>query len=546
MPTKLVLITGGVISGLGKGVISASVGKLLQSMGLSVSMIKIDPYLNPDPGTLNPVEHGEVFITEEVWDFNAGPVSFKIAEIDEDFGHYERFLDINMHPSNNITSGQVMLSVILGERKGEYLGKTIRLIPHVTDKIKERIRAVIEREKPDAVIVELGGTVGDYEAMPFVEALRQLRLEFGNGNSVHIHVTYVPYVRTVGEYKTKPAQLFFREVLAAGLPPDVVVARVENGLPQNVREKLALYASVPPDAVFEDPDMDTVYELPLYLEEKGFSKILKKKLKIDGRVDLTDWESIVEKFKRPSYKVKIAMVGKYWRMSDVYISIVEALKHAGAYRDVGVEILPVDSEGLERGQGWDTLEASDGVLLTPGFGSRGTEGMIRAAGWSLESEKPTLGICFGAQLSTVAFARKVMGWSGANSTEIDPETPYPVIDMLPEQKSIELIGGTMRLGGHLVKLLGGRLREAYGKEVVVERFRHRYHIMNSYVEKMVERGYRVVATDMSGEIINAFEIEWHPFFLGVQFHPEFKSRPGKPSPTYLVFIDAILSRVNNG
>ncbi len=541
MPTKLVIITGGVISGLGKGVISASVGKLLQSMGLSVSMIKIDPYLNPDPGTLNPVEHGEVFITEEVWNFSpGGGVSFKIAEIDEDFGHYERFLDVYMHPSNNITSGQVMLSVILGERKGEYLGRTIRLIPHVTDKIKERVKEVIDRERPDVVIVELGGTVGDYEAMPFVEALRQLKLEFGNGNSMHIHVTYVPYVRTVGEFKTKPAQLFFREVLAAGLPPDVVIARVEGGLPPDVRDKLALYASVPPDAVFEDPDLDTVYELPLYLEEKGFSRILKKKLRIDGEVNLAEWKAIVDSFKSCDRELKVAMVGKYWRMSDVYISIVEALKHAGAYRGAHVNIVPVDSEELERGNDWNLLEGADGVLLTPGFGSRGTEGMIKAAEWGLDSDKPLLGICFGAQLSTVAFARKVMGWREANSTEIDPSTPYPVIDLLPEQKSVELIGGTMRLGGHEVKLLGGKLREVYSREVVVERFRHRYHIMNDYAYRMEDKGYRVVATDLSGEIINAFEVEWHPFFLGVQFHPEFKSRPGKPSPTYLAFVEAML------
>lgn len=536
---KLILVTGGVISGLGKGVIAASIGKLMQSRGFSVSMIKIDPYLNPDPGTLNPVEHGEVFVTEEVWHFHPGKgVEFKIAEIDEDFGHYERFLDVNMHPSSNITSGQIMLSVILGERKGVYLGQTIRLIPHVTEEIKKRVYEVARREEPDILIVELGGTVGDYEAMAFVEALRQLRLEVGTQNSVHIHVTYVPFVEILGEFKTKPAQLFFREVLAAGLPPDFVVARTSSPLPENVRKKLALYASVPYDAVFEDPDLDIVYELPIYFERKGLGKKLEEKLGLRGKPDMGEWEEIVAKFREGEPR-KIAMVGKYWRMSDVYISIVEAIRHAGAEAGVKPEIIPVDSEQLEKGKEWDKLREADGVLSTPGFGSRGTEGMISAAAWALKEGKPFLGICFGAQLATVAFAREVMGWEGANSTEIDPRTPWPVIDLLPEQKQIEEVGGTMRLGGHEVVLLGGILRRAYGKERVIERFRHRYHIIREYAEKMAERGYKITAVDPSGRIINAFEVEDHPYFVGVQFHPEFKSRPGKPSPTYSSFIEAI-------
>ncbi len=536
---KLIVVTGGVISGLGKGVIAASIGKLLQSRGFSVSMIKIDPYLNPDPGTLNPVEHGEVFITEEVWHFNPGRgVEFKIAEIDEDFGHYERFLDVNMHPSNNITSGQIMLSVILGERKGKYLGQTIRLIPHVTQAIKERIYAVARRENPDILIVELGGTVGDYEAMVFVEALRQLRLEVGAENSVHIHVTYVPFVETVGEFKTKPAQLFFREVLAAGLPPDFVIARTQSSLPDSVKAKLALYASVPRDAVFEDPDLDVIYELPLYLEEKGLGKKLEEKLGIKGKPDMGEWREIVERF-RIGEPRKIAMVGKYWRMSDVYISIIEAIKHAGAELGIKPEIIAVDSEGLERGVGWESLEEADGILSTPGFGSRGTEGMIEAAGWALKEGKPFLGICFGAQLATVAFAREVMGWEGAHSTEIDPNTPWPVIDLLPEQRQVEEVGGTMRLGGHEVVLLEGILRRAYGRDRIVERFRHRYHIIREYAEKMEDRGYRITAVDTSGRIINAFEVEGHPYYVGVQFHPEFKSRPGRPSPTYTSFLESL-------
>ncbi len=541
MSFKLILVTGGVISGLGKGIIAASIGKLMQSRGFPISMIKMDPYLNPDPGTLNPVEHGEVFVTEEVWHFHPGKgVEFDIAEIDEDFGHYERFLNVNMHPSNNITSGQIMLSVILGERKGVYLGQTIRLIPHVTEEIKKRVYRVAERENPDILIVELGGTVGDYEAMAFVEALRQMRLEVGVSNSVHIHVTYVPFIETLGEFKTKPAQLFFREVLAAGLPPDFVIARTPSPLPKNVKKKLALYASVPYDAVFEDPDLDTVYNLPLYFEREGLGGKIEKRLKLKGKPDMSEWEEVVRKFKEGEPR-KIAMIGKYWRMSDVYISILEAIKHAGAEAGVKPQIIPVDSEELEResGSGWDKLKKSNGILLTPGFGSRGTEGMISAAAWALKQDKPFLGICFGAQLATVAFAREFMGWTEANSTEIDPKTPWPVVDLLPEQKQIDEVGGTMRLGGHKVLLLEGILRKAYGREKVVERFRHRYHIIREYAEGMAGKGYKIAAVDATRRIINAFEVENHPYFIGVQFHPEFKSRPGNPSPVYLSFIEAV-------
>ncbi|MDW8035416.1 MAG: CTP synthase, partial [Candidatus Korarchaeum sp.] len=458
MNFKLIIVTGGVISGIGKGVVAASIGKLIQSRGLSVSMVKIDPYLNPDPGTLNPTEHGEVFVTEDVWTFNpGGGVEFKIAEIDEDFGHYERFLDVNMHPSNNITSGQVMLSVILGERRGQYLGQTIRLIPHVTEEIKRRVYEVAARERSDVLIVELGGTVGDYEAMSFVEALRQLRLELGRGNSLHIHVTYVPFVETVGEFKTKPAQLFFREVLAAGLPPDIVIARTSSPLPDNVKKKLALYASVPLSSVFDDPDLSLTYELPLYLEKQGLGRVLSEKLDLNGNSDLSDWGEIIRGFKS-GVRRKIAMVGKYWRMADVYISIIEAIKHAGANLGVMPEILPVDSEGIERGDELWKIESSDGIVLTPGFGPRGTEGMISAASFALKKGKPFLGICFGAQLATVAFARDVMGWRDANSTEIDPTTPWPVVDLLPEQRCVREIGGTMRLGGQEVILLEGKLK----------------------------------------------------------------------------------------
>lgn len=541
-------ITGGVLSGLGKGVVTASIGKLFQLRGYKVDVIKCDPYLNVDPGTLNPLEHGEVFVCEYVWRFE--PVkgyAFRIAEIDQDFGTYERFLDINMHPSNNITSGQVYLSVILKERIGEYLGRTIQVIPHITNEIKRRIRAVAERSRPDVLLIEIGGTCGDIEAMPFLEAIRQMRLEEPRGNTALVHVTLVPYLETVGQLKTKPTQHSVKTLQSMGLQPDVIVGRAPMELPDDVKEKISLFCNVPKEAVISDPNLEVVYELPLIFERQGLGDYLCKILNLPPRkpdpVKFKQWIDLVERFKSPTEYVRIAMPGKYCMITDSYISINEALKHAAAYCGVKVKIDLLETEAFEEDPGLldEKLSKVDGILLTPGFGSRGVEGMIMAAEYAIEHKVPFLGICFGCQLLFVAFCRMVLGLKGANSTEVNPSTPHPVVDLLPEQKRIEQKGGTMRLGGHLVVIRKGtRLYEAYGREKVIERFRHRYHIMPDYARKAEEHGLIISAQDESGRIINAIELASHGWIVGVQFHPEFKSRPNRPSPPYLAFIREVV------
>ena len=542
---KLVFVTGGVLSGIGKGVVAASIGKLFQMRGYRVDMIKMDPYLNVDPGTLNPIEHGEVFVCEEAWRFE--PVDgfqLTIAEIDQDFGTYERFLDVNMHPSNNITSGQVYLSVILRERKGDFLGRTIQVIPHVTDEIKRRIWTVVERSRPDVLVVEVGGTVGDIEAMPFLEAIRQIRLE-RPGDTALVHVTLVPYLETVGQQKTKPTQHSVKMLQSMGLQPDVIVGRAKDFLAEDVRRKISLYCNVPLEAVISDPDLDTVYELPLLFEEQGLGAYLVRKLGLDRarpvEERLREWYKVVRMFKEYRDIVKIAMPGKYTMIYDSYISINEALRHAAAHLGLKAEIVFLDSSKYEEDPGLldEELSRVDGVLLTPGFGSRGVEGMIMAAAYAIEHDVPFLGICFGAQLLFVAFARHVMRLKGANTTEVDPHTPHPVVDVLPEQKAVKNKGGTMRLAAHPVKLVKGtKLHGAYGLDLVYERFRHRYHIMWSYAEKARNYGLVVSATDPSGRIINGIELADKRWIVGVQFHPEFKSRPNRPSPPYLAFVRA--------
>lgn len=545
--TRYVFVTGGVLSGIGKGVASAAIAKLFQFRDYKVDMIKIDPYLNVDPGTLNPIEHGEVFVCEEVWTFEPAPgYRFTIAEIDQDFGTYERFLDVNMHPSNNITSGQVYLTVILRERSGEYLGKTIQVIPHITDEIKRRIRMVAERSRPDVLVVEVGGTVGDIEAMPFLEAIRQFRLESPPGTTALVHVTLIPYLKTVGQQKTKPTQHSVRELQSMGLQPDVIIGRTEGGyMTEDVRRKISLFCNVPEEAVISDPDLDTVYELPLVFERQGLGRYLAKLLRLE-RVDplpqaVQEWEGLVWKFKNPREKVVIAMPGKYTMIHDSYISICEALKHAAAHLGLSAELKYVDSTKFEEDPGLmeEELSNADGILLTPGFGTRGVEGMIQAARYAIENDKVFLGICFGAQLLFIAFCRYVLGLKGANSTEIDPSTPYPVVDLLPEQRGVTAKGGTMRLGAHDVYIAEGtRLFEAYRARVVRERFRHRYHIVKEYALKGREGGLVVSATDASGRIVNAIELATARWIVGVQFHPEFKSRPNRPSPVYTAFVRA--------
>ncbi|MGB9709782.1 CTP synthase [Infirmifilum uzonense] len=547
MHTRFVFVTGGVVSGLGKGVVTASIGKLFQMRGLRVDVIKADPYLNVDPGTLNPIEHGEVFVCEDVWEFEPAPgYKFRIAEIDQDFGTYERFLDVNMHPSNNITSGQVYLSVILKERAGIYLGRTIQVIPQITDEIKSRIRAVAERSKPDVLIVEVGGTVGDIEAMPFLEAIRQFRLEQPPGTTALVHVTLVPYLSSLGQLKTKPTQHSVKELQSMGLQPDVIIGRSDRELPEDVRKKISLYCNVPPEAVYSDPDLENIYKLPLLLEEQGLGRYLGKILglprdPIPGK--MKEWIGVSEQFSSFKDEVIVAMPGKYTMIQDSYISINEALNHAGASLGVRVKRIYIEGEEFERNPGKveEILGKADGILLTPGFGTRGVDGMIYSARFALERRKPFLGICFGAQLMFIAFMRYVVGLKEAHSTEIDPNTRYPVVDLLPEQKEATLKGGTMRLGAYPVKIRkGSMLYEAYGEELVYERFRHRFHINPAFTGLAEERGLVVSSTDPSGRIVNSIEYPQGGWIVGVQFHPEFKSRPGKPSPVYKAFIKAVL------
>ena len=546
--TKYIFVTGGVLSGLGKGVVTASIAKLLQMRGYSVDVIKIDPYLNVDPGTLNPIEHGEVFVCEHSWHFKpAEGYSFTIAEVDQDFGTYERFLNKNIEPYNNITSGQIYLTVILKERVGKYLGKTIQVIPHITDEIKNRIRIVAKKSKPDVLLIEIGGTVGDIEAMPFLEAVRQFRLEEGPGNTLLVHITLVPYLETVGQLKSKPTQHSVKILQSTGLQPDIIVCRAPFELTEDIKRKISLFCSVPYEAVISDPDMETVYEIPILFEKQGLGEYICRLLGLGTNRLIQDeylkWSKIVNMFKQPTDYVEIAMPGKYTFITDSYISINEALRHAAAWNGVKIKIRWIETEIFEEdiGKLEEELSKVDGILLTPGFGRRGVEGMISVAEYALNSPIPFLGICFGAQLLFVAFYRSIMGYKTANTTEVDPNTPYPVVDLLPEQKSIKMKGGTMRLAAHKVYIKKNtKLYDAYKKEVVLERFRHRYHIIKEYAQKAKEYGLIVSATDATGNIINAIEVDGEGWTIGVQFHPEFKSRPESPSPIYLTFIKEII------
>ncbi len=539
------------MSGIGKGVTSASIGKLFQFRNFRVAMIKIDPYLNIDPGTLNPVEHGEVFICEEVWDFE--PVKgqvYHISEIDQDFGTYERFLNQNIHPSSNITSGQVYLTVLLREREGiHYLGKTIQIIPHITNEIKRRIREVERRENPDILITEIGGTVGDIEAMPFLEAIRQFRLEEPEENTISVHVTLVPFLDTVGEFKSKPTQHSVKALQAAGLQPNIIICRSSQPLPENVRKKISLYSNIPDKAVISSHDIPVIYELPILYEKQGLGDFLINRLHMNVRdAHFQDWQDLIDRFKNPLEIVNIALPGKYIDIMDSYVSINESLKHASMNCGAKVNISWLDTEEFEKNPEKIPLVLNDfdGILLTPGFGMRGVEGMIMSASYALENKVPYLGICFGAQLFFIAFCRDMLGLEKANTTEVDAETPYPVVDLLPEQKAIQEKGGTMRLGGHVVKVKpNSLLYEAYEADEIVERFRHRYHIIPEFAEQAEKKGLIISGQDKTGRIINTIEFSKDEHWIvGTQFHPEYKSHPTKPSPIYCAFIQKALEYRN--
>ena len=534
--TKFVFFTGGVVSSLGKGITAASLGRLLKSRGISVSIQKLDPYINVDAGTMNPYQHGEVFVTEDG------------AETDLDLGHYERFIDEPLTRINNVTTGQIYASVIDKERRGDYLGATVQVIPHITNEIKAQIRRVAERSGADVCIVEVGGTVGDIESLPFLEAIRQVRYDVGEENVVFVHLTLMPHLGAAGELKTKPTQHSVRELRAIGISPDAIVVRTDSELPIPIelKEKIGLFCDVPPSAVVQNGDAPTIYRVPLNLEREGLADVVIRRLRLNPKpLQIEDWESIVDRILHPRHRVRIALVGKYVELKDAYISINEALHHAGVSHDTAVDIRRLDSEIVED-EGTSVLSGVDGVLVAPGFGTRGVKGKLRAIQYARETKLPFLGICFGMQLACVEFARNVCGLGDAMTTEVDEATPEPIIDFLPEQRNLELMGGTMRLGAYDCTLEPGTLAaRAYGSLNVSERHRHRYEFNNRYVPLFEEHGVIFSGHHVTGrsKLVEVVELsaDLHPWFVGTQAHPEFTSRPTRPSPLYRDFIGAALA-----
>ena len=531
-PTKYVFVTGGVVSSLGKGITAASLGRLLKARGLRVQVQKFDPYINVDPGTMSPFQHGEVFVTEDG------------AETDLDIGHYERFVDENLSRNANHTSGSIWYSVIRKERKGEYLGSTVQVIPHITNEIKDRIRRVAATSDADVVVSEIGGTVGDIESLPYLEAIRQFRREAGAENVLYLHVTFVPFIESAGELKTKPTQHSVNELRRIGIHPDVVVCRSAEPLSRDIREKIALFADVDSRAVIVNEDVSDVYLVPQRLREEGLDALVCRRLGLpEGEPDLGEWQDLVERIGERDGEVEIALVGKYVKLQDAYLSVHEALKHAGIHHGTNVRVRWVDAEGMSLEEATRELERSHGVLVPGGFGSRGWEGKIVACRVARERGIPYLGICLGMHVAISEFARHVVGLDGANSTEMDPETPFPVIDLLPEQKEIEDLGGTMRLGADPVDLAEGtRVRAAYGDAVIYERHRHRYEVNNHFRPRLVDAGLVVSGTFQEGRLVEIVELPDHPWFVASQFHPEFKSRPTRPAPLFREFVGAAVER----
>jgi CTP synthase (UTP-ammonia lyase) len=520
---RYIFVTGGVLSSLGKGVSSAAIASLLEEMGYRITLQKLDPYLNVDPGTMSPYQHGEVYVTEDG------------AETDLDLGHYERFTKARMGRENNITSGRVYFNVLQRERKGDYLGATVQVIPHITNEIKRLIRS-IEKDH-DFVIVEIGGTVGDIESLPFLEAIRQLGMELGRENCVYVHVTYVPYVKSVGELKTKPTQHSVKELRAIGIQPDVLICRSECEIPKEVKEKLSLFTNVSPSAVISAHDVETIYEVPLLFKKQGLHLWLAERFNLEPKDGEGKWEKIVSIIKNAKEEVKVALVGKYVSLRDAYKSVVEALTHGSIANRVKLNILWVNSENVEE----ELLHEADGIVVPGGFGERGIEGKIKAINYGRLGKKPTFGICLGMQLMCVEFARNVLNLKGANSTEFDPNTPHPVIDIMEEQKQIEELGGTMRLGAYPCVLKEGtKVREIYKKEVIYERHRHRYEFNNAYRELFEKNGFVISGVSPDGRLVEVVELRDHPWFIGCQFHPEFKSKPFDPHPLFVSFIKACI------
>jgi CTP synthase len=534
--TRFIFVTGGVVSSLGKGIAAASLGRLLVSRGLTVGLQKFDPYINVDPGTMSPYQHGEVFVTEDG------------AETDLDLGHYERFTDANTSRASNVTAGGVYDAVIRRERRGDYLGGTVQVVPHITDEIKQRVALIAESSDVDFVITEIGGTVGDIESLPFLEAIRQFPVDVGRRRCLFIHLTLVPFIGHAGELKTKPTQHSVNELRRIGIAPDMLMCRSEGSLSHEIRKKIALFASLPVEAIVSACDVENIYKVPLTFREQGVDDFILEHFAMDAPApELSSWEEPIERAERAGRVVKIALVGKYVQLEDAYLSVCEALRHAAALQDARVEIDWIDSEHLEdpSTDASERLAAADGVLIPGGFGGRGIEGKIAAAGIARERRIPYLGICLGMQVAVAELARRLAGMEGANSTEFDIETPYPVIDLLPEQKEVSDLGGTMRLGADPIKLHSGtRAREIYGEAVIYERHRHRYEVNNLLRKRLQSAGLCISGTSPDERLVEVIELEDHPFFVASQFHPEFKSRPERPAPLFRDFVAAALEHTS--
>ncbi|MBS4223449.1 CTP synthase [Lederbergia citrea] len=529
--SKYIFVTGGVVSSLGKGITAASLGRLLKNRGLSVTIQKFDPYINVDPGTMSPYQHGEVFVTEDG------------AETDLDLGHYERFVDINLNKYSSVTTGKVYSEVLKKERRGDYHGGTVQVIPHITNEIKDRIYRAAEKTNADIVITEIGGTVGDIESLPFLEAIRQMKNDVGRDNVMYIHCTLVPYIKAAGEMKTKPTQHSVKELRSLGIQPNVIVVRTEMPISQDMKDKIALFCDIDKEAVIEAGDASTLYSIPLSLQDQNLDQIVCNHLKlVCGEADMTEWKQLVDQVEGLTKKTTIALVGKYVELQDAYISVVEALKHAGYSFDSDIEIKWLNAELVSSENTEELLGDVDGILVPGGFGDRGVDGKMAAIQYARENKIPFLGICLGMQLASVEYARNVLGLETAHSSEINPVTDYPVIDLLPDQEKVEDLGGTLRLGLYPCKLRPGtKAHEVYKTDIVQERHRHRYEFNNEYREQMENAGFIFSGTSPDGHLVEIIELEDHPWFVACQFHPEFTSRPTRSQPLFYGFIEASLN-----
>lgn len=527
--TKYVFVTGGVTSSLGKGIIAASLAKLLQARGYRVTIQKLDPYINVDPGTLNPYEHGECYVTEDG------------AETDLDLGHYERFLNVPTSQANNVTTGRIYQSVIEKERRGDFLGKTVQVVPHITNEIKERIQHLGKTGNYDIVITEIGGTVGDIESLPYIEAVRQLLWELGEGNGIVVHLTLVPYLSAAGELKTKPTQHSVKTLMESGIKADILVCRTEHELSDEIRQKLALFCNVKREAVIQSIDAETIYDVPLLMLEEGLDVVALQKLQIPVYPEpaLDNWNAFIQKLKHPKKSVRIALIGKYVELQDSYKSIREAFIHAGAANETQVTVEPISSEALEKDQTIERISHYDGILVAPGFGERGVEGKIQAVRMAREKKIPFFGICLGMQMAVIEFARNVLHLNGANSTEMDVQTPHPVIDLMESQKNVKDKGGTMRLGAWKCSIKEGSLaHQVYGATEITERHRHRYEFNNNYTQAFLENGMAFSGVNPDKNLVEIIELNNHPWFVGVQYHPEYKSTVAGPHPLFVAFVAA--------